>query len=154
MQAENRQIEEAFPRDEPAVTPRTADFWAAGGEGVLRIARCGDCGRYQHPPLPVCPGCRGREVRPEAVSGEGTVWSYTLNRYPWAASMPVPYLVAEVELAEQAGLRLLTNLVECDVDSVQIGMRVSGVLRPGGRRVRPAVPAGGLSWSACEDPRW
>jgi uncharacterized protein len=38
--------------------------------------------------------------------------------------MPVPYVVAEVELAEQRGLRLVTNIVGCDVDAVAIGMPV------------------------------
>ena len=38
--------------------------------------------------------------------------------------MPVPYVVAEVELVEQRGLRLVTNIVECDLDAVAIGMPV------------------------------
>jgi uncharacterized OB-fold protein len=117
-------VDEGFVRVEPVPTPRTADFWAAGADGQLRIARCATCGRYQHPPRPVCSGCRGRDVRPEAVSGLGAVWSFTINRYPWVPSMPVPYVVAEIELVEQPGLRLLSNVIGCAVDAVHIGMRV------------------------------
>ena len=36
--------------------------------------------------------------------------------------MPPPYVIAEVELAEQPGLRLLTSVVGCD--EVTIGMPV------------------------------
>jgi uncharacterized OB-fold protein len=38
--------------------------------------------------------------------------------------MATPFVVAIVELAEQPGLRLTTNLVNCAVDQVKIGMPV------------------------------
>jgi uncharacterized OB-fold protein len=50
------------------------------------------------------------------------VWSFTINRYQWSPSLPPPYVIAEVELAEQPGLRLLTSVVGCD--DVTIGMPV------------------------------
>src|SRR5262249_48632578 len=101
-------------RPSPRITDRTVEFWTGGADGELRIARCQECGWYMHPPLPLCPSCRGRDVRPEAVSGRGTVWSWTLNRYQFAPGMAPPYVVAIVELVEQAGLRLLTNVVGCE----------------------------------------
>jgi uncharacterized OB-fold protein len=118
-------VSEPFTRVEPPRNGRTAEFWAAGADGRLRIARCGACGRYQHPPRPVCSACRGRDIAPTAVSGRATVRSFTINRYPWVASMPVPYVVAEVELVEQPSLRLLTNIVDCAVEAVRIGMPVT-----------------------------
>ena len=40
-------------------------------------------------------------------------------------SEPVPpYVIAIVELDEQPGLRLTTNIVNCPVEAVHIGMRV------------------------------
>lgn len=98
------------------------EFWSAGAKGVLCIARCSMCERWLHPPRPVCPGCRGRDIAREAVSGLGTVWSYTISRIGWAGLEP-PYVVAEVELEEQVGLRVLTTVV--DSDELRIGMRVS-----------------------------
>ena len=47
---------------------------------------------------------------------------HTENHHPWIPGFPPPYLVAIVEFPEQRGLRLTTNLVDCDVDSVRIGM--------------------------------
>ena len=35
-----------------------------------------------------------------------------------------PYVVAQVELEEQPGLRLNSNILECDVKDVHIGMPV------------------------------
>jgi acetyl-CoA acetyltransferase/uncharacterized OB-fold protein len=117
-------VVEEFTRVAPPLTERTAPFWTSGADGVLRIARCADCGRYRHPPRPVCPDCRGRGVAFEPVSGRGTVWSWTVNRYPWVPSMPPPYLVADIELAEQPGLRLLSNVVDCAPEAIYIGLPV------------------------------
>jgi uncharacterized OB-fold protein len=58
------------------------------------------------------------------VSGKGVVYSYTVNRYPWTDRQQEPYIVAEVDLVEQPGLRLVSNLVECPVEDVRIGMNV------------------------------
>jgi uncharacterized OB-fold protein len=110
-------------RPTPVLTERTRPFWTGGADGVLLIERCQTCGRYRHPPAPVCAECHGRELAPEAVSGRATVWSFTVNRYPWAPGIEPPYVLAEVELEEQAGLRLLTAIVDCD--EVTIGMPVS-----------------------------
>src|SRR5260370_42298478 len=88
-------------------------FGGGGGAGELRIAHCQGGGWGLHPPLPMCPHCHGRDVEPEAVSGRGTVWSFTVNRYQWTPSLEPPYVLAEVELDEQPGLRLLTSIVDC-----------------------------------------
>ena len=77
-----------------------------------------------HPPRPVCPRCHGRDLGWERTSGTGTVVSYTVNHQRWIPTMEVPYVIALVELAEQAGLRLTTNLVGCAPDDVRIGMPV------------------------------
>ena len=124
-------------RTAPPITERTGAFWLSGADGVLRIARCQDCGRYQHPPPPTCPACRGSNLVLEPVSGRGTVHSWTINRYQWSPGMPPPYVLAEVELEEQAGLRLLTNIVGCDIEAVRIGMPVTVIFEPAGEAFVP-----------------
>jgi uncharacterized OB-fold protein len=39
--------------------------------------------------------------------------------------MAPPYVIAEVELEEQAGLRILSNIVDCASEAVHVGMSVS-----------------------------
>lgn len=63
------------------------------------------------------------DIRPEPVSGRGTVWSATINRYQWAPELEPPYVLAQVELEEQPGLRLMTAIVDCE--DAPIGMPVS-----------------------------
>ena len=136
----------ATARVEPALTERTRAFWTSGADGVLRIARCVGCGRYQHPPKPVCPACRSRELRSEPVSGRGTVCSWTVNRYQWRTEMPAPYVLAEVELDEQAGLRLLTNIVGCEPEAVHVGLRVEVCFEAVGDAYVPLFrPVGAMS---------
>lgn len=109
----------------PAVNDDNRAFWTGGAEGALMIARCADCTYYVHPPVGFCPACESRNVAPERVSGRGEVFSYTVNRKAWLPGLPVPYVLALVELEEQAGLRLPSNIVGCDPESVCIGMKVA-----------------------------
>jgi uncharacterized OB-fold protein len=125
-------IAEAFPRVRPKITGRNAHFWQGGAEGVLKLLRCQECRRYLHPPTPVCPFCRSMRLAPEGVSGRGSVYAYTVNRYQWLPDMEPPYVVALVELIEQEGLRLMTNVVGCPVDRVRTGMEVEVVFSPNG----------------------
>lgn len=108
----------------PAVTPETEHFWRGGAQGELVILRCTSCGTYIHPPAPVCPSCLSREQKPEAVSGRGEIVTFTVNHHPWNPTVAVPYVIALVELDEQKGLRLATNIVACAPEEVRIGMRV------------------------------
>jgi uncharacterized OB-fold protein len=99
-------------------------FWSSGAEGKLRMLRCAACGFYIHPPSRPCPRCLGAEVAPEVVSGLATVLACTLNVQQWVADQP-PYSVAIVELIEQPGLRLTSNIVGCSADQVRIGQTVA-----------------------------
>jgi len=108
----------------PQVNDDNRAFWTGGRDGSLMIARCSDCGYYVHPPSPRCPRCLAANVEPVAVSGRGHVYTYTVNRRVWAPGLDVPYVIAIVELEEQPGLRLMTNLVDCPLDQVAIDMPV------------------------------
>jgi acetyl-CoA acetyltransferase/uncharacterized OB-fold protein len=108
----------------PQLTPADEWFWKSGADGRLRIQRCCDCGRYVHPPAPICPACRSRSLSPEPVSGRGTIVGLTVNRHPWLPGFEPPYVIARVALEEDPGVRLTTNIVGCDPDEVHIGQEV------------------------------
>ncbi|MDB5721052.1 MAG: hypothetical protein JWP15_1670 [Alphaproteobacteria bacterium] len=108
----------------PLLTPENRAFWQGGEHGQLLIARCHGCGKYFHPPAPVCPRCTSTDVSPEPVSGRGAVFSFTINRQAWLPELSEPYVVAIVELDEQPGLRFVTNVVGMPPDEVEIGLRV------------------------------
>lgn len=108
----------------PAVTVDNEHFWTGGEHGELRILRCQACGYWIHPPAPICPQCMGRDVIPEPTSGLATVLTWTINRQPWYPNLDPPYVVAIVELPEQSGLRLTTNVVGLDPEEIDFGLEV------------------------------
>ena len=99
-------------------------FWTSGADGQLRFLRCQRCGYYVHPPSPICPIDLSKDLAPEPVSGRGVVHTFTVNHQSWIPGYEPPYAVAIVELEEQEGLRLMTNVVGCPPDDVHIGMPV------------------------------
>jgi uncharacterized protein len=111
-------------RQPPLVTDVNRHFWTGGADGELRFTRCDDCGLYLHPPAWTCRRCRSRHVSVAAVSGRGTLLSFTVNHQAWLPELTQPYNVALVELEEQEGLRLVTNVVGCPLEALEIGMPV------------------------------
>ncbi|HZE66469.1 MAG TPA: OB-fold domain-containing protein [Sporichthyaceae bacterium] len=106
-------------RPAPADDPLHAFFWRSGADGVLRMLRCADCGYWLHPPSPRCPQCLSAAVTPQPLSGWATVHTFTINVQPWTPGQD-PYVYAIVELPEQVGLRLSTNVVGAAPEDVFI----------------------------------
>jgi len=111
-----------FFRPLPALEPRTAAFWRACRAGRLEFTRCVPCRYLIHPSRPICPKCRGRSLDQVTVSGRARLHSYTVNHQAWYPGQAVPYVIGLVELVEQPELRLMTNIINCPIDCVQIGM--------------------------------
>jgi hypothetical protein len=152
-------------RSEPAsfrLLPRLDDynrpFWTGGEHGELRMLRCRPCGTWVHPPGPRCPDatCRSKDLAAEALSGRAVVHTYTVNHQPWIPGFDPPYVIAIVELPEQEGLRLTTDLVDVDPADVEIGMAVEvlfehhddvwiPLFRPVTGTGEPGEPAGGTA---------
>ena len=119
------------PRPAPIGDAESEPYWQAAREGRLLVQRCTRCGRHQLYPRPHCIACRGPVEWVEA-SGRATVYSYTVIRQnfarPWRDM--IPYVVALVDLEE--GPRLMTNVVGCEPDDVEIGMAVRVRFEPAG----------------------
>ncbi|HEY7052715.1 MAG TPA: Zn-ribbon domain-containing OB-fold protein [Mycobacterium sp.] len=119
--------DEVLPATPARILPKLDEhnraFWTAGADGHLMIARCTQCGLWVHPPPADCPDC-GSALVARPVSGYGTVFTYTVNHQPFNPAVPVPYVIAIVELAEQTDLRIAANIVECEPDSVYVGLPV------------------------------
>ncbi len=112
------------PRPLPRLDACNRDFWTGGAEGELRIYQCKDCETFIHPPRPLCRACLSENVAPTAVSGTGTVDTFTLNYQPWHPQMEVPFVIARVALDDAPGVILTTNIVGCPPEQVDIGDRV------------------------------
>jgi uncharacterized OB-fold protein len=107
----------------PAITAVNQHFWCGGADGQLHILRCANR-HWIHPYAARCPTCGSAEIAPQPVSGLGTVAGFTVNHQPWLPDVPVPYVVAVVELAERHDLRLMTNMPRTPIEDVHVGMPV------------------------------
>jgi uncharacterized protein len=108
----------------PRLDDRNRPYWTGGEHGELRFWRCQACGWWLHPPGPICPECLSNDLAVEATSGRAVVHTYTINHQPWYPGLEPPYVIAIVELPEQEGLRVTTNIVGCDPVDVAIGTDV------------------------------
>lgn len=119
--AERRVTTEARPV--PVPDGDSAPYWEAAREQKLVLPYCSACKRYVFPPRPLCPSCWTRPEWTE-VPGGGTIFSFTIMRESFMRGFPPPYVVADVELDVQPGLRIVANVVDCDVSEVHIGQPV------------------------------
>lgn len=129
-------VESLSPRLAPPLDGVSRPFWTGGANRQLLIQRCESCTRWVHPPTGLCPDCTGPLVA-EEVSGRGSVFTFTVNRHPYNPEVPVPYVIAIVELDEQPGLRFTTNVVGCEPEAVHIGMPVEVTFEPAGEAWAP-----------------
>ena len=107
----------------PQVNGQNSHFWTGGKRGELVLLRCSACSFWIHPAEPICPRCHHNQVMPAPTGGRGMVYTFTINHQQWQSTWSVPYLIAIVELDEQEGLRLTTNL-DMPLEEVAIGLRV------------------------------
>jgi uncharacterized OB-fold protein len=105
----------------PKVIDENEFFWTSGADGKLRFLRCQDCKYYIHPPSPICPECLSHDVAPEVVSGKATLYTWTVNVQPWIEGTD-PYIIGIVEINEQEGLRLTTNVLDLAFEDLRLGI--------------------------------
>jgi uncharacterized OB-fold protein len=111
--------------------PTTAPFWEGCARGELLVQACASCGLRRMPPRPMCPRCRSVEIRWEATSGRGRIWSFIVSHPPLlpAFAAVAPYNAIIVELEEDPLIRFAGNLVaspdgeinEIDPTTITIG---------------------------------
>ena len=122
---------------DPAMNPGDEPYFQAAGEGKLLLKKCNDCGEVHHYPRALCPFCWSQKVEWVQAKGTGEIYTYSITR----RGGPVPYCIAYVTLDE--GPRMLTNIVDCDLDSIKIGQRVKVTFKKteGGASVPCFAPA-------------
>ena len=105
-------------------------FWAAANEGKFMVPRCKDTGQFFWYPRNISPFTLSNNVELVEASGKGEIYTYSVMRRADPA-----YVIAYVTLEE--GVSVMTNIVECDPDTVSIGQKVEVAFRDteGGQKV-------------------
>jgi uncharacterized protein len=138
----------------PLLTGVNREYWQGGQNDQLLVPRCGSCRQWFLAPTLVCPHCLSRHVDMLPASGRGTIAAFTVNHHPWRPDATAPYVIAIIELADQPGLRVISNIVNCPVDEVRTGMPVTAtfaqledvwlpLFEPARQDIEPAAPLEG-----------
>ena len=111
----------------PIPTPTSRPFWDGLEAGEVRLQRCDDCKAWVFYPRSRCSSCLSDNLTWQTVSGEGTLYTFTLTRQPTSPHFAddVPQKLAVVELDE--GVRITSTLVNVEHEATTIGMRVKPV---------------------------
>jgi uncharacterized OB-fold protein len=122
---------------DPQMNPGDEPYFQAAGEGKLLLKKCNQCGQHHHYPRAMCPFCWRDKVEWVQSKGTGEIYTYTITR----RGGPVPYCIAYVQLDE--GPRMMTNIVDTDLDTIKIGQKVKVVFKKteGGQSVPCFAPA-------------
>ena len=117
----------------------TAPFWEGTAAGKLMVKQCQACGQSHYYPRALCPHCLSADTEWRECSGNGVIHSVSVTR----RGPKAPYALAYVKLDE--GLAVLTNIIDCDLDALEIGQRVKIKFQAAedGRRLPTFTPIGG-----------
>jgi uncharacterized OB-fold protein len=102
-------------------------YWDGARQHELLLQQCSECEKFRFYPRSVCPYCFSDRFEWRASKGRGSVYSFTvIHRAPSPAFRDkVPYVLALIELEE--GVRMMSNVIECDPAAVRIGRAVEVV---------------------------
>jgi len=124
-----------IPKPLPEITPVTQPFWEATAQGKLLMQRCRDCHSWVWCPRPACVECGSEQLEWTLLSGRGRVFAFTVIREVVGRALrgfakDIPYVTAWIDLEE--GPRFCSNIVQCPVEKVEIGMAVEVVFEEAG----------------------
>ena len=110
-------------REQP-VDWETRAYWEGCARHELVLQRCRDCSTVQHRPRGLCVSCLSDSIEHFVASGRGVVYTFTVTHQNGLPGFrdACPYVLAYVALEE--GPHLMTNIVGCEPDEVEIGMPV------------------------------
>ena len=108
----------------PAPTQETEPFWQGLRNEQVLLQRCEDCGSWIFYPRSNCSNCLSANLKWHQVSGEGTLYTFTVTRQATAPHFvdEVPQLIAMIDLNE--GVRLTSTLVADESDDLKVGAKV------------------------------
>jgi len=109
----------------PELNPVNQPYWDGTQIGELRVCKCNKCGALFRFIRELCPKCWSDDLGWQVCSGRGKVIARVVVHaapYPQVADN-VPYVLALIELEE--GVTMMTNIVECAPESVEVGLPVS-----------------------------
>lgn len=120
------------------MTPVTQPFWDAAAKGKLLMQRCRDCSSWIWCPRPACVECGSDKLEWTPLTGRGQIFAFTVIREVVGRALrgfakDIPYVTAWIDLEE--GPRFCSNIIQCPIEKVAIGMPVEVVFEEAGEGI-------------------
>ena len=93
------------------------EFWTNVNEGKLLLPRSKDTDQLYWYPRKISPFTLSGNIEWVQASGKGVIYTFSVMR-----RAEPEYVIAYVRLDE--GITMMTNIVECDPDSLEVGQPV------------------------------
>ena len=135
----------AYAKPLPLMQGLAKQFYDWCRQHELRFQRCTACGAWRHVPREMCAACGAWEWEWARSGGRGSLFTWTVAAramHP-AFQADVPHVSVVVEMEE--GVRLVSEVIDCPPDELEVGMPVEVVFDdatpevtlPKFRRARP-----------------
>jgi len=113
----------------PQIEPYSQAFWDGTRNNKLLVQTCTDCEARIFFPRKQCPECWSSNLDWIEASGKAEIYAFSVTYEGVEAAFKedLPIVLAWVDLPE--GIRMQTNIIDCDPDSVAIGQQVEVVFR-------------------------
>jgi uncharacterized OB-fold protein len=114
----------------PPLDDLNRPYFEAGGEGVIKLQKCGGCDNIWFPPSQHCPRCLSQDISWQPVSGRAKLWSWVVIHQLYIKSFKdeMPYVVAFVELEE--GPFIMSTIVDIDRADLRCDMPLQAKFVP------------------------
>ncbi len=120
--------DKGYTKPLPEFRPETKPYWDGCKDHKLLLPRSKETGEFFFYPRAISPGNdMSDDIEWVEASGKAKVWTYAIHYMgpTKAYKGDPPYVVALVETEE--GVKMMTNIVDCDPDDVDVGMEVEVV---------------------------
>ena len=96
----------------PTITPDNQEFWNSTKEHAAKLQRCNVCGNFWYYPGPVCHHCGAQDWTWTALSGKGTIYSFSVleraKGNPYENDVPIAIVLVRLE----EGPVIMSNLFD------------------------------------------
>ena len=121
------QADTGYTKPLPLMEGLTKEFYDWCTQHELRFQRCTACGTWRHVPREMCATCGSWSWAWETSSGRGIVFTWTVAVRPMHPAFSAAVPAAPVVIEMEEGVRLVSEVVDCSPEELEIGMPVEVV---------------------------
>jgi uncharacterized protein len=109
----------------PTIDADTAPFWESTRAHAMKLQRCNRCENFWYYPGPVCRHCGAQDWAWTAVSGTGTIYSFSVleraKGNPFEGDVPIAIVLIRLD----EGPVMMSNLIDYEPGDLAVDAAVT-----------------------------